>query len=543
MMTALTLLVFAICLSSWHTFAIDVLSPEKLPAPWEDTSNFCHPRGYATSGDFTSICDPSGLLSNHELSKLDTTLRQIYTGTRPYSLVKCPEQAHSDPAHPPTHGFHVAIALVRRMQFDRNTLSERAEHFVDVLFSNWHLSDNCGASVLLFLSMEDRQMYIKTGVTAVRYLNEHQIDDVYGRMTPKLKKDRLNSALHAGVQRIGHFLAKYQGEHAGPRATDGGAGKGLGAPLFFRGWPAWWDLELSIVAVIAAVFVVLACCNGVGGIEAARKKREKKQLLRKLDTVRDEYFGSMNEAYAPSTCPICHDKVTLSWEPTVPTLPSEGDSLTEGAATHRRRSVRTLRCGHAFHDRCFDEEYPTPSGTTPPCPVCADMGSGITSPPSLRDTRMQDVSFRLNRLHDQYPHILTDEVMAKLEAEPPNIWPNPMKESYLKRVRCRPAVDGESRHTESGSIWGGVGGALAAGGIGALVGSALSGFGRRQNDSYYGTIGGPSDRGDGGGHGAGWVSNITNAFSGGGHGAGWGGGGGHGASFGGGGGGGHGTGW
>lgn len=534
------LLLLAICVSSsWHTDAIDVLSPEKLPPPWQDTSNFCHPRGYSNAAQFTSICDPSGLLSIHELSNLDSILRHIYTGTRPYSLVKCTERPPSDTAHPATHGFHVAMALVRRMQFDQNTLSQRAQHFADVLFSNWHLSDNCGASVLLFLSIEDRQMYIKTGATAVRYLNEHQIDDVYKRMIPKLQRDRLNAALHAGVQTIAHFLAKYQGEHAGPRATDDGAGTASPPPLFFRGWPAWWDLHLSIVAIIVAVFVVIACCNGVGGIEAARKRREKKQLLRKLDTVRDEYFGSMMESYAPSTCPICHEKVALSWEPIEPALSSEGDALADGAATHRRRSVRTLRCGHTFHDRCFDDEYPTPSGTIPSCPVCGDVGSGASTPPSLRETRMQDVSFRLNRLHDQYPHILSDEVMAKLEAEPPNIWPNPMKESYLKNVQRPPAVDDENSHTGNGSIWGGVGGALAAGGIGALVGSALSGFGRRGNDSYYGSIGGASD--GGGGHGTGWVSNVTNAFSGGGHGAGWGGGGGGGG--GGGDGGGHGTGW
>ncbi|CAN8066611.1 unnamed protein product [Agarophyton chilense] len=551
------LLVFAV-LRIEHAVAVtDTVSPESLPPPWTDSTHICHPVHNVPVGS-SSVCDPSGLLSEHHISNLDRVLTQIYTGTRPYSLIKCGENQHSDSLSAQAHGFRVAIALVRRMRFDGQTLATRAEHFAETIFSNWQMAENCGASVLLFVSLEDRRMYIKTGETAVEYLSEHQIDDVYSRMIPKLKKTRTAAALRAGLERIGHYIASYKGEHPRAMPTDGEHQQGFG-PLFFRNWPSWWDLELSIVSVIFVVFSIIACCNGVGGIEAARKRREKKKLLRKLDIVRDEYFGSMNEHYAPATCPICHDKITLSWEPANVSA-SEGDSLVvESDSVQRRRSVRTLRCGHSFHDNCFEDDYLTPGGPAPSCPVCGDPGTGTTTPEPLQETRMRDVSFRLNRLHDQYPHILTADVLAKLESEPPNIWPNPMRDSYLKPIQRSQALDeGDEEQTNSSTpFWTGVGGALAAGGIGALIGSLFGGWGRRDNDSNYSSIGGNDGgqgfwrRNSGGGHGAGWGNNISSAFSGGGgggFGSGWGGGGGgHGAGFGGGGGGGggggHGTGW
>lgn len=403
-------------------------------------------------------------------------------------------------------------------------------------------------------------MYIQTGRLATKYLNEHQIDAVYKRMIPHLSQNRVYKALDVGLSEIASYLSKYSGAHAGGVDTHSPP-SGVAMPLFFRGGPAWWDLELSIVFIIFMVFAVFACCNGIGGTEATRRKRERRQVLRKLNIVKSEYVAAMLPQYTPATCPFCHDDLTPPWVPTVPTLP-DTSPLIEEEEPVTARPVRKLRCGHMFHESCFDDEHPTPSGTIPDCPVCGDRAGGVSTPPSLNSTRAQDAAFRVQKLAEEYPHILTDAVIAKLSSETPNLWPESMTEWYLRPVvRERGMSDaGYAGNSGGGGWFGGLGGLLAAGGLGALIGSTLSGWGgRSEAQSNYTNIpaanagghvgqwiGGTGTQG-GGGHGAGWGNALSGAASrmtgggGGGLGAGWGGW--SGGGGGGGGGGGHGSGW
>ena len=562
--------------------SVDVVSTDYMPPPWLDKQAVCHPHrstAYSFSAD-TAICDPSALLSEKQVSGLDSILADIYHGTRPYSLVKC--ESAPDPANPT--GFRVAVAIVRRMSFDGRTLSKRAENFANSLFENWSLHQNCGASALLFLSLEDKRMYIRTGLLATTYLTEHQIDDVYSRMIPELTKNRVSRALSAGVSRIAHYIAKYKGKHAGARSTDEEP-TGASLPLIFRPGPAWWDLELSIVAIIFAVFLVFACCNGKGGAEVARKKREKRHVMRKLNIIRTEYISAALPQYIPLTCPYCLGDLTPSWEPTVPVVPPPGEHTplsSEPIDEAPVKPVRTLRCGHAFHEACFDDNHFTSSDSIPECPVCSDRGGGSSTPPSPQSTRQKDATFRLKYLQEEYPHILTEDVIAKLNSEPPSSWPDSMTEAYLNTTRPQERSWSDSNQGGMGFL-GGWGGVLAAGGLGALLASAFSGWGSRGGEgssSYSGVLGGgignhvgqwgsDVESAGGGGHGAGWGSSLSQAAQrlsgndsssggGGGHGSGWGnalgdaasrltgGGAGWGAGggeSGGGGGGGHGTGW
>lgn len=535
-----------------------VVSPESMPPPWLDTTAVCHPRMSLHSHDPPiAVCDPSSLLSKRQLSRLDSMIDRISTGHAPYSLVSCQESLSDVP-----RGFRVAIALVRRMAFDGRTLSDRAQNFANLLFANWNLNQNCGASVLLFLSLDDRRIFIRTGPLAAKYLDEKQIDDVYSSIIPRLEKKQTFAALEAALSKIGSYLSKYRGSHpSSPDSRNPQSGaSGASVPLFFRNGPPWWDLELSIVSLIAAFLVVIACCNGVGGPEAARKKRERRHVLRKLDLLRSEYVAAMLPQYSPSTCPYCQADLSAPWEPTVPTLSPNVDNL-QSANTEVRdvhfKPIRTLRCGHTFHESCFIDEHPGISVFSLECPVCLDRGEDTSIPPTLSSTRHQDFSFRLHRLHEEYPHIITPPVLAKLESEDPSTWPETMTEAYLRRSTTR-QERGEQRETNDGSWWPAVGGAVAAGGIGALLASMMGNWGRGQQNESYANI--PSENGGhvgrwggmnesqlgGGGHGTGWGNALSDAASrfsgGGGFGRSWGGGGG-GGNYGAGGGGGHGTGW
>lgn len=512
-----------------------------MPPPWNDMNSIC--QSHRSSNRYTAVCDPSGLLSSRDINRLDEQLSTIYSGRSPYSLVSCPQSSSSSSDQ---HGFRVSIALVRRMTSDEKSLPERAESFARTLFDRWGLNEGCGASVLVFLSFYDKRMYIATGTLAETYLNNDQVGKVESKMTSFLKKKEIAKALQAGVSEIAGYLRKYEGAHptAGNPAssqTDASPRSGLSAPLLWRRGPEWWDLELSVVAALFAVLLVLSCCHGIGGKEATKRKREKKRVMSKLNVVRSEYVAATLPQYIPTTCPICQNDLTPPWVPTVPTLP-ESESLREEPA--RARPVRTLRCGHAFHDDCFDEENPTPSGTVPTCMVCGDKGGGNSSPPSLESTRAKDTSFRLTKLAQQYPHILTEDVVAKLSAETPNFWPERMTDSYLKARSTRNErgfPSGLRGGGDGGGFWNNWGGILAAGGTGAFLGSLFSGWGNRwgRGDGRYGDIPAPAAAGSqwyggsgggggdgnwmgGSGRGAGW-RNGSEAFGGVGHGAGWGG--------------------
>lgn len=456
------------------------------------------------------------------------------------------------------------------MIFDGNTLAKRAEIFSNTLFDSWAMSENCGGAVLFLISMNDHRLYIRTGKLAQQYLSETQIDTISSAIIPYLQKRRLNDALIVGVEKIGSHLSSYHGKHSASDVRNDQP-TGAAVPLILRNGPKWWDFEFSLVTIIFVVFAIFACCNGVGGPEAHRKKMERRHVLRKLNTVRSEFIQAMLPQYTPTTCPLCHDDLLPPWVPTVPVLPPVGEAAP--LAEHDEddapaRPLKTLRCGHAFHQSCFDDEYPTSSDSIAECPICGDRGGGISPPLSLMDSRQKDVSFRLKRLQDEYPHIITDDVRNKLISETPNNWPDSMTEAYIKVTPTQQQSLG--RQDSDGGNWlSNIWGMLAIGSFGAFLGSLFGNWGdQRDNGSYYQDIPGGSGAqnhrwgfgngvaGSGGGHGTGWGNSTVSGGGGGagwgdgGGGAGWGGGGGGGGWGGGGGGGGsgnsgggHGSGW
>lgn len=461
-------------------------------------------------------------------------------------------------------GFRLAVLVIRRMPFDSRTLSARAEAYARRVFSSWAMTSNCGASVLLFVAIDDRRMYIQTGTLATQYLNTHQIDDVFGRMNPYLRKSQVFPALKAAIDRIGYYLSQYHGRS--PPAVNT-YGNNRNDPLFFKGGPAWWDLEMSIVVIIILVFLVCACCNGLGGPAASQRKRERREVLRKLEVVRMEYKNATNAHYSPMTCPVCQDDLGRPFSPTVPSLPSmdaEKMTLTGNGDSHSStevdRPIRSLRCGMKFHEDCFNAAAMGKEDGE--CPVCADRAGGVSLPPPLSELRMQDFAFRLRCLQQEFPRLLSEPVIQKLTALTPDRWPETLTDSFLEggleshgSRSVRYGGDGrgyvgEDGYSENGGygmggsgggggasgMLGTVGGLLAAGGVGALIGSALAGnnSGNDNNNNNnggdfrggYSNIGSDNSppwlRGMGGGGGsgagAGWIAANRND----GGGAGWG---------------------
>lgn len=515
---------------------VDSPPADSVPAPWYDTRNICAPSASGRSrGAAASVCDPSGLLMPRQMDILNNNIYSVYQGQSPHSLVECPPASNVA-----EHGFRIAIITVRSIPADGNTLAMRARLYAEAIFTKWDLANNCGASVLVLLAWDDRRLFIKTGSLASRYVTNIKINDVFQMMTKYLQNGNIYPALDTAVNQLSSILRSYHPSHTNPQPPSNPApgtppipktDDGPFGPLFFKHGPSWWDLELSLVVVMCAVCLVTACCHGFGGPDAARLRREKKTLLRKLDVVRTEYIRASMPQYEPSSCPVCQEQVSEDGDTDV-AEEDEGDPLT-GQKVHDSsldlkkspRSIKKYPCGHFFHESCLQSLPSRPSG----CPVC-EAGKPGADVPSLSESRGKDFSYRLERLRNEYPHLLTVPLLAQLHDSNPTTWPDRLEDAFLSRGS---GIQGRHGYSEIGSgrdtywqgndgrSWGGgggtgAGGMLAAGaaGVGAgwLLNNAFSGGQHDQQQQQQQLLQQQQEQGSGwnaeGGMGTSWSNNT-----------------------------------
>lgn len=487
--------------------SVETLPASSIPPPWLDTHALCRPLTHATHLDDTaSVCDPSALLSEDEIDSITEQLRQIYQGRWPYSPIACPPGRTREDAT----GFRVTILLLRRLPVDSKSMSDRTKAYANAIFRHWHLSANCGASVLLFLSLEDRRLYLQTGSLSANFISEHKIDNIFQEMAPYLSQNDIKSALQTAISSISTQLQKYDNPtlnnrpqphpqpqlvppiphkphntppQSNPQEEDE---RGISGPLFLPGGPAWWDLELSLIVITCAFCLLCACCHGVGGKAALAEKHDRANVLRKLNTARLEYVRAMLPQYAPLTCSICQEALQPLQQPAHPLSTTddmqqatESDPLTAGmtppANTTSEPSppaVYHFRCGHAMHESCLVLLGPRDNSTS--CPSCGDSSWSMPTASPLSETRGRDFQFRLSQIRKEFPHLFSPGMQEHLLSTDPTGWPDALDESFFNSVSGRGArMDGGGDSGWSG--WGLFGGLLAAGGLGALVGSAFSG--------------------------------------------------------------------
>lgn len=185
-------------------------------------------------------------------------------------------------------------------------------------------------------------------------------------------------------------------------------------------------VALVIIFIVIAVMAVPTCYVSFLIRDGLRTPRQRRQVLRKLNNVHHEYVTAAVPGHEPVTCPFCQAPLQRTRTQSVSSL-SPAEPLLNGAAP----VVRRLRCAHAFHGGCFTGELPATPWSILTCPVCGDSDCSESTPPTLSETRDQDADFRIQRLAAQHPEVLTEQVVEKLEAERPNLWPNPMTWSYL----------------------------------------------------------------------------------------------------------------
>ena len=163
-----------------HVHSRNGYSPSDIPNPMAnpESAAACGRPGVSKS----AICDPANLLSNDSKDISEEFLNGI-------DKVK------------------VALLVVNKISSDyvgHDTINAASEKFARVMHDTWEVQDKSMENgVLIFLSIDDRVVYISTGNDSGRVLSSAVIDAIISRITPDFQSAQYGSAVEKAVLEIG----------------------------------------------------------------------------------------------------------------------------------------------------------------------------------------------------------------------------------------------------------------------------------------------------------------------------------------------------
>ena len=315
--------------------ALKTYSPSDVPNPMLDPTA-CGRSNVPKS----AICDPSLLLDVESKNVIEGYINAIYNA-------------------------QVAVAVVSEISANfagKDDSPAASERFARELHDNWGVGDKTRQDgILVFLSINDRVVYISTGSGVQRQLTKQFIDYIISDMKPDLKLKEYGKALERAVTQISLTMSG-KSDIAGRISADENGG--------------------YLYGMMIATFVV-----GAGGW-ALYKKRELDQL-RKGRQALDTFMKEVGEAeetknFLSASCPICLEDFSVCKTPPEPIASeilesqrnnhldhetnyrsvSSSDDFDEQSAASRRdaesgvggqkdkngcpKRAMALRCGHVY---------------------------------------------------------------------------------------------------------------------------------------------------------------------------------------------------
>lgn len=416
------------------------------------------------------VCDPDGVLSGDSRDRVEGIIQSIEAGREPYDMMDCTDDFRT--------GWKVAVAVVKRMQMaPASNPSDVAEAFATKLHNQWGVGDAaCNNGVLLFLAVQDRQVYISTGKGALKSLSNSKVQQVLAKMRSQLRAQHYDEAVEKATVRIGLFLADGQGDESGGSGSND------------------WALAMAIL-----IMVSFASCSCYSATKRNREYRTCKQLLVKLR--RDQHTALRTRQYESTSCPICMEDFAEEDSKSTPSKQAAGSdddrpeagklrpdaSETEGssllpeepganpdaerpASAPEVRKPLVLPCGHRFCDACIAKWLDKSSNIT--CPVCRkpiredsdnnranrDDGSGSSAQPSppcapaRHDAYdalfVPEARFRMAQLHIRYPYFVSSSMVET--------WDSEMAHSEIMsteaQIGSQMTSAAQAAHSQSGSV-------------------------------------------------------------------------------------------
>ena len=345
----------------------------------------------------SAICDPDNILTKDAKDLVEGRINSLKKG-------------------------EIGVAVIRKIEPSPNDVDQQAKTFAQHIHNTWGVGDadsNDGA--VLFLSLEDRVVYISTGKTAAKHLTSSVISHIIDNMRPYLRAKQYDRAIEYGVVYMTLALEGKANQVPSAAAVED---EGSMLPLVMLGG--------AVLAIGAMKYY-----------EHRRQKqleKGKKALEALLKEVTTE-----NSTYLTSTCPIClEDFPPLSSPQESSTTSSEAQSPTNDKNKSPNRPM-SLPCGHIFCYSCL-MEYLKANREGHKCPICrqpmsgevppsdqqsqpprdqqsrggGSFGMGEYDPDSCYHTRRSfhnnaDLLFRLNRMHFLYPHVMSTDTHRMMQ--------------------------------------------------------------------------------------------------------------------------------
>jgi uncharacterized membrane protein YgcG len=281
-----------------------------------------------------------------------------------------------------------------------------ARVFGQYLHNQWGvgMETPCGGTgVLIFLSIEDRAIYISRGSALESVLTDRRLDRTIESMKVLLQKQRYGEAVVKALRNM-EFLLQ------------------LGQPLF-RERVHDWIVANSDMFALAFIVGFFSLCIW----RDERAKRNYAQVASHLDELDRARAEALQGRFLAVSCPICLE----CFQPRVEGINSQKGS--DGLP------LKLLRCGHVFDETCWAAWVSSGQVNVAKCPICnqevcwSDIvpprnGSAETrrlvgtdrnemNSGSLDDSSQQgetevlqqysrERNFRLTRLGDRYPQFI-----------------------------------------------------------------------------------------------------------------------------------------
>lgn len=311
---------------------------DKFPNPNKDV-NKC-----GRVGVKSWVCDPDEVLKKEEADTLEGWLMSIYHET----------DSGCGTSHKGKRGYEVGIAVVKSMELEEDeNAAENAERFAKYLHDNWGIGKElCNDGGLIFLSVNDRQVYISTGQKTKERLTNEQINLIIENIRPFLRAKEYGKALEESLRQMKDVL---------------------------EGRPLAWSYFNFGTLLFCSIFALAVGCI-ISSYYNQKKYKEFKRKLGRIDQERED-----PKEYKALVCPICLE----DFQPQI--------------------KVKLLMCGHKYCEPCLTEWLKTKTS----CPICRqNVNRNSRDTEGEMHDGFMELSYRLSSLHNQYPHFITTETIS-----------------------------------------------------------------------------------------------------------------------------------
>jgi len=357
------------------------------------------------------------------------------------------------------------VAVMKKMRVDQGmNPKDVARNFAKELHARWGVGlAECDNGVLLLLSVQDRQIYISTGVQSAQVLPLNDLNVIIEWMIPYLRKQEYDEGMIRAVTNIGLALSKWE------ISNDDES----------------WSAGVFFFLIVLGFIVFSLITGGISSRKRQKRLETCKDVLRKI---KEEQDCVQNKEWSQhKTCPVCFEEFNDAIEEESAEDDGESSNLLrrqnetcEKTESSKRNRLR-LQCGHSICESCLEEWMKTSRS----CPVCRQevvddkdnedkpsQNRSGQNPATMRnvlagDILAADLLYRLQRAQRMYPEYISDELIDEWRTDSTQTGTFDFQRFSDHQVRNQAIASAQEHRGFSGnatSFGGGSGGGGGAGG-------------------------------------------------------------------------------